>query len=62
MYRRYFCCPNCHKSFSIAGFWRWYINAPFHQFSFKEWQDYRYTKCPHCEKRSLMTWYSIVKL
>jgi len=61
MYRRNFNCPKCHASFTIRGFWRWYFEAPFHWFNFKEWRDYRYTKCPHCQKRSLMTWQGIIK-
>ena len=50
-----FCCPKCFNKFRINGYWRWILKAPFHCF------DIRYTKCPHCEKRSWMSWYKIEK-
>ena len=58
---RYFTCPKCGKEFSITNFWSWVFHAPFHVFCFGWWQDYRYTKCPHCNKRSWLTWHTITK-
>lgn len=41
-------CPNCHHKWTMR-YWKWILTAPFHKFKFKEWKDYRKTKCPHCQ-------------
>ena len=51
----YFVCPKCWQHFMINGYWKWILLNPFHTF-FK-----RFTKCPYCKKRSLVTWYKITK-
>ena len=51
----YFVCPKCWQHFTIGGYWKWIFLNPFHTFFM------RFTKCPHCKKRSLMTWYKITK-
>ena len=58
---RYFTCPKCGEEFSITNFWSWVFHAPFHAFCLGWWQDYRYTKCPHCDKRSWLTWHTITR-
>lgn len=61
MKTRHFHCPKCQEEFTIKGYWKWVITAVFHAFNFINWQDYRYTKCPHCQQRSLITWHTITK-
>lgn len=41
-------CPHCHHKWTMS-YWKWILTAPFHKFKFKEWKDYRKTKCPHCQ-------------
>ena len=49
----YFTCPKCNKDFMKYGYWRWILTTPFH------WFGKRYTRCPHCEKKSYMAWHTI---
>ena len=51
-----FTCPKCNKNFSIRGYWRWILKAPFHYF------EKRKTKCPHCDKKSYVGWNKITKI
>jgi DNA-directed RNA polymerase subunit RPC12/RpoP len=44
-------CPRCGHKW-IWDYWKWVLKAPFHMFDFKEWRDYRKTKCPVCEQKS----------
>ena len=46
-------CPRCGESFQISWL-KWMFTAVFHRFSFREWRDYRYTKCPYCKQKSYM--------
>ena len=54
-----FKCPKCKRRFWIKGYWKWIFNSLFHWFNFKEWADYRKTKCPHCMEKTYMTWEQI---
>ena len=43
-------CPHCGYQWTIK-YWTWIFKAPMHWFKFRDWRDYRYTKCPSCKKR-----------
>ena len=49
----HFCCPNCGEMFQMNWI-KWMFTTLFHWFNFKEWKDYRKTKCPCCGKKSYM--------
>lgn len=51
----HFICPECNKDFTLNGYWKWILTAPFH------WFIKRKTKCPHCQKRSYVSWHAITK-
>ena len=46
-----FKCPKCEKSFKM-NFFKWLFSTLIHSFSFKEWADYRLTRCPNCKEKS----------
>ena len=48
-----FTCPVCGETFE-KNFWKWLFTTAFHWFNFKEWRDYRKTKCPYCGHKSYM--------
>ena len=50
-----FKCPHCSHLFEIKGYWKWILTNPFH------WFGKRYTKCPHCGKRSWIKWYGMLR-
>jgi predicted RNA-binding Zn-ribbon protein involved in translation (DUF1610 family) len=50
----HFTCPKCGKEYTISSYWKWVFTSLFHNFNFKQWRDYRYTKCPHCKQRSFV--------
>ncbi len=45
-----FICPQCNQNFEM-NWWKWMFTTAFHWFSFREWKDYRKTKCPHCNNK-----------
>ena len=53
MLNLHFTCPKCQENFIIRGWLKWILITPFH------WFGRRYTKCPHCKTRQLLTWHSI---
>ena len=48
-----FKCPKCKGRFWIKGYWKWIFKSPFH------WFGKRKTMCPHCMKKSYVTWEQI---
>lgn len=46
-------CSKCDTTFEMSYF-KWLFTTLFHWFNFKEWKDYRKTKCPNCGQKSYM--------
>jgi uncharacterized Zn-finger protein len=46
-------CPVCGHSWE-CGYLKWLFSAVFHRINFKEFRDYRKTKCPYCGTKSFI--------
>ena len=48
-----FKCPRCGKEFEMP-YLKWIFTTLFHRYSFKEYKDYRLTKCPYWRQKTYM--------